>query len=98
MHNAFRIAAITIPVLLLAACGFVGSDPISASDPPGFFTGIWHGMLAPWTLVLRLFMDIGMYATPNTGWFYDFGFLIGVVGSIPGGWLAVIIAIFVHIF
>ena len=98
MHRALKVSAVVTFLLLLVACGFVGTEPISAWDPPGFFAGIWHGLLAPWTLILRLFLDIKMYAVPNTGWFYDLGFLIGVVFSIPVGWIAAIIALIVHIF
>ena len=29
--------------------------------------GVWHGLLAPWTLVIRIFADIQMYAVPNSG-------------------------------
>ena len=98
MDKALKISAVVVPLLFLTACGFVGTEPISAWDPPGFFSGVWHGLLAPWTLILRLFLDIKMYAVPNTGWFYDLGFLIGVVFSIPVGWTAAIIALLLHIF
>lgn len=97
MHKALRVSAVVVPLLLLAACGFVATEPISGWDPPGFFLGVWHGLLAPWTLILRLFLDIKMYAVPNTGWFYDLGFLIGIVFSIPVGWIAAIIALIVYI-
>ena len=65
--------------------------------PPGFFHGIWDGLIAPWGLALRLFVRVGMYAVPNTGWFYDAGFLLGVAGSIPIGWLAALIALGVYL-
>jgi hypothetical protein len=83
---------------ILTGCGFVGSAPIDPASPPGFFSGIWHGMIAPYTLILRLFFDIKMYAVPNSGWFYDLGYWIGITGSIPFGWLAAIIAVVVHVF
>lgn len=83
-------------ILLVAGCGFATTGYLPA-EVPGFFQGIWHGLLAPWTLVLRIFLDIKMYAFPNSGWFYDLGFLIGVVFSLPVGWLAAIIATIVHI-
>jgi len=38
-------------------------------------------------------MDIRMYAVPNSGWFYDLGFLIGVALSLPIGWICAIIAV-----
>ena len=96
MTNLLRLAAPIVVLLLIGGCGFATYGHGSI-DPPGFFQGIWHGLLAPWTLILRLFFDITMYAIPNTGWFYDLGFLIGVVFSIPLGWLAALVAIVVHI-
>lgn len=78
---------------------FVIQSDYSSYAPAGFFLGIWHGLLAPWSLIARWFIsDIGMYAINNTGWFYDGGFLIGVAGSLPIGWMAAIISTVGHIF
>jgi len=78
----------------LGGCGFVGKRPASmTTTDPGFLVGIWDGLIAPWTLILRAFMDIRMYAVPNSGWWYDAGFLLGITGSLPLGWVAAIIAI-----
>ena len=82
----------------LAGCGFVGARPASVASTPSFFVGIWDGLIAPWTLLLRAFIDMGMYAVPNSGWWYDAGFLLGVTGSIPLGWIAALIAIAQHVF
>ena len=41
--------------------------------------GLWHGIIAPITLVLSFFnTDIQMYEVHNAGSEYDLGFLIGV--------------------
>jgi hypothetical protein len=41
--------------------------------------GLWHGMIAPITLVLSFFnADIHMYEVHNAGSEYDLGFLLGV--------------------
>jgi hypothetical protein len=41
--------------------------------------GLWHGIIAPITLVLSFFnSDIQMYEVHNAGSEYDLGFLIGV--------------------
>jgi hypothetical protein len=76
-----------------SGCGFARVESSWSPDPPGFFIGIWHGLLAPYTLVIRFFLDVHMYALPNSGWFYDLGFLLGVAGCIPIGWLAALIQI-----
>ena len=97
----------TFVFLILVGCIFIPHEvnafaqlgEYSAADPAGFFSGIWHGLLAPWSLAARWFIsDVVMYAIPNTGWFYDLGFLLGVTISIPVGWLAAIISIVGHMF
>ena len=78
---------------------FVQKYQYSEYNPPGIFSGVWHGLLAPYSLIARWFIDDGaMYAVPNTGWFYDAGFLVGVAGSIPIGWAAAILSTIAHIF
>jgi hypothetical protein len=92
------ISVFSVAVAPNMAEAFVQKYTYSEYDPPGFFSGIWHGLLAPYSLVARWFIDDGaMYAVPNTGWFYDAGFLIGVAGSIPIGWAAAILSIIGHI-
>ena len=82
---------------------YVDQSNYSTYEPAGFFSGAWHGLIAPYSLVVRWFsplnpvLGVGMYADDNTGWFYDFGFLLGVLFSIPIGWLAAIIAFIITI-
>lgn len=41
--------------------------------------GLWHGIIAPITLVISFFnADVNMYEVHNAGPEYDLGFLIGV--------------------
>jgi hypothetical protein len=91
------LLVVVLASLSLAACGFVGARPASVSQTPGFFVGIWDGLVAPWTLVLRAFLDIRMYAVPNSGWWYDAGFLVGIAASLPLGWVAALIAVVQHV-
>ena len=60
-----------------------GSGTSSAKDPAGFFMGIWHGWIAPISLLWSLFFDhsIRIYEVYNTGWWYDFGFYIAIIGG-----------------
>lgn len=88
-----------VSVLPFKVSAFVQQYQYDAYAPAGFFSGIWHGLLAPWSLFARWFIDdVGMYAFANTGWFYDAGFLFGVIGSLPIGWLAAVLSIIGHIF
>jgi hypothetical protein len=70
---------ILISVLLLTSCAEV--TPIEqciGNDPYGFWSGLWHGIIAPISFIGSLFSnEIAMYAVNNTGGWYDFGFVLG---------------------
>jgi hypothetical protein len=70
----------------LSACAT--QPPATGFDPPGFFSGILHGFLILPAFIGSLFLDIRIYAFPNTGVGYDFGYLIGcsiVIGGAVAG-------------
>lgn len=62
--------------LLLTSCA---TQPGSYSSSPGFFMGVLHGMLVPLSLIGSIFMDIRIYAFPNSGFFYDLGYVLGIL-------------------
>jgi len=76
------------PFFLLAAiCIFIScahQPPSVGVTSPGFFKGLWHGLIAPFALILSIFSDIRIYAFPNNGFWYDLGFVIGFL-IIGGG-------------
>jgi hypothetical protein len=77
-------AIITIGSLALALSG-CATRPMGAEGDPGFWHGLLHGVIAPWSFLISLFSDqVRMYAFPNVGRWYDFGFLIGM-GAWTGG-------------
>ncbi|MFV0441258.1 MAG: hypothetical protein ACK5LV_08230 [Lachnospirales bacterium] len=53
-------------------------------DPAGFLSGIWHGWIAPLSLVFSFFGDSGIYAVNNSGFLYDFGFYMAIVSGFGG--------------
>lgn len=78
-----RAIAIVLAVgALLTACATQPSP--TAFDPPGFWSGLLHGAIAPFALIAAFFADVRIYAFPNSGWWYDFGFVIGM-GALFGG-------------
>lgn len=91
-QRVLKTSVLLLCIVALAGCTFAGTNA-DPNDVPGFFMGIWHGLVAPYTLVVRWFIDIQMYALPNSGFGYDLGFLLGIIGSIPVGWLATLISI-----
>jgi hypothetical protein len=85
--SATRIVGMTMLVLALASCA---RQAPSAVEPaaPGFFLGLWHGWIIVFSFIGSLFSDdIAVYAVPNNGGWYDFGFALGV-GAFSGGAVA----------
>ena len=79
--------AVLFPAALLfmfTGC-FPGDATYSAQEPAGFFAGVWHGWIAPISLIVGLFKDgIHIYEPFNVGWWYDFGFYIAVIAGFGG--------------
>lgn len=64
---------------------FPGNGVYTNDSPAGFFSGIWHGWIAPISLTTGFFNDeIRIYETNNTGWWYDFGYYIAVISGFGG--------------
>lgn len=55
------------------------NKPAKGEVVAGLVTGLWHGFIAPVTLVVSFFNpEIQMYDVFNTGSLYNLGFLLGV--------------------
>ena len=83
--TALAVALVVGLALLLGACAAgvnpdVGTPPPGATAPAGFWLGLWHGLIFPLAWIASLFMpDIAVYAVPNNGGWYDFGYFLGIV-------------------
>jgi len=78
MSRALRLSAL-LPLLALAACATQAASTV-APAAPGFLFGLWHGFIFPVAWVLSIFLpDIAIYAVPNNGGWYDFGYFLGIV-------------------
>lgn len=75
-----------IVLFLMLSSVLLGCFPSSvpSSDPAGFFSGIWHGWIAPISLVASLFTDARIYETNNTGFFYNLGFYMAIISGFGG--------------
>ncbi len=71
-------------LLLMTACA-PGDGQASPENPAGFFWGIWHGWIAPVSLIIGFFnKNIRIYEVFNTGHWYDVGFYIALLGGFGG--------------
>jgi hypothetical protein len=69
-----------LPLLVLAACAATQAPDAVQPTAPGFLLGLWHGFIFPVAWVVSLFTDkVAVYAVPNDGGWYDFGYFLGIV-------------------
>lgn len=77
---------ILVALFLFSSCAEVQHvEMCTTGHTYGFFGGLWHGIIAPFTFVISLFSDhVAVWAVNNNGCWYTFGFLLGV-GSLGFG-------------
>ena len=77
---------LTIPLILLLSSCTAGDSGFTAETPAGFWYGLWHGIISFISLIIHIFNDnVLVYEVNNTGGWYDFGFLLGVMFIYGGG-------------
>lgn len=86
MKTKLSIFALVILALLLSGCADKVSFTTAATHAPvGFWYGLWHGMILPFSWLISLFSDdVAVYAIYNNGGWYNFGFVLGVGGLSSG--------------
>lgn len=78
------VVVIVLMILLLSACA-PGMTDHGPNKRAGFLWGIWHGWIAPISLIISLFRpEVSIYEPNNTGFGYDLGFYLAVVGGFGG--------------
>ena len=85
MDRAKRLIGVVALAALLTACASQVPTAVErAADTPHFLHGLWHGFIFPFAWIGSLFSDeIAVYAVPNNGGWYDFGFFLGI--TVLGG-------------
>jgi hypothetical protein len=75
-----RVLALLPACLLAAGCAATQQAGAVAAHAPGFLYGLWHGFIFPVAWVVSLFApNVAIYAVPNNGGWYDFGYFLGIV-------------------
>jgi hypothetical protein len=71
---------VVVAMLSLTACAATQASDAVAPTAPGFLLGLWHGFIFPVAWVVSLFTSqVAVYAVPNNGGWYDFGYFLGIV-------------------
>ncbi|MCL2664127.1 MAG: hypothetical protein FWE82_00795 [Defluviitaleaceae bacterium] len=83
-NKKFWLLMLTLVFMCLMLSGCIpGTRDTDA--PAGFFWGIWHGWIAPVSLVVSIFnKSANIYEINNIGFWYDFGFYMAVVSGFGG--------------
>ena len=75
-----RRAFLLLSLFALTACAATQAADAVAPAAPGFWLGLWHGFIFPVAWVVSLFSSqVAIYAVPNSGGWYDFGYFLGIV-------------------
>jgi hypothetical protein len=82
-RRLLAFVAVVLAAILLQSCA---TQPQPGSvGPPGFLSGLLHGFLIVFSFIGSLFTDYRIYAFPNSGVWYDFGYLLGAMAFLGGG-------------
>lgn len=83
--SPWLLVMLAVTAICMAGCA-AGTERFSADKPAGFWAGIWHGAISVVTMIVHVFNDgVRVYEIDNTGGWYDFGFLFGVICVWGGG-------------
>ncbi len=78
LRRRAALSAILLAPFLATACASRIPAAVSPSAP-GFWLGLGQGLIAPIAFIVSFFNhDVAIYAVPNNGGWYDFGFLLGI--------------------
>lgn len=74
-----KYAPLVLAIIALALLAGCATQPPGVPGLRGFWWGLWDGAIAPVSFVVSWFKDgTRIYAFPNSGGWYDFGYLIGL--------------------
>ena len=73
-----------LAMVTLSGC-MPGDGVNSQTKLAGFFTGVWHGWIAPFTLIYSIFnRGVRIYEVFNTGFMYDLGYYMAIISGFGG--------------
>lgn len=80
------VVCILLAMLLTVLSGCVPGDGSSSeAKPAGFFWGIWHGWIAPFSLIYSIFnKSVGIYEVYNVGFWYNLGYYMAIISGFGG--------------
>lgn len=84
LKTSLKLLFLFITIIILTGC-VPGGGTFHQDNPAGFFSGIWHGWIAPVLLIISIFNNsVRIYEVNNTGFWYDFGFYMAIISGFGG--------------
>lgn len=85
LNNKVKLSIIIIiSIFLLTGC-MPRDGSYTSQDPANFLSGIWHGWVAPISLILSIGNSSrSIYEPINTGFWYDLGFYMAIISGFGG--------------
>lgn len=90
MKQFLTCSLIFLLMISMTAC-LAGPNPMekkadNEGEVAGFWTGLWHGFLAPVTFIISIFTSrVEFYEVYNNGFWYNFGFVLAAGLFLSGG-------------
>lgn len=86
MKMKVLLVLVTATVLLTGCADHVTFEQAASLQRVGFWFGVWHGSILPIAWLISLFSEqTAIYAIYNNGGWYDFGFILGISGTLFSG-------------
>lgn len=83
---SFILVAILVVFVMTGCADVLSIEQCQIPKVYGFWNGLWHGMVLPFSFIGQLFSDnIAIYGMNNNGGWYDFGFVWGASIAFGGG-------------
>lgn len=90
-HKTGIILMILALVMVFTVCCLPGPNDLKnvanqEGKVAGFWSGLWHGLLAPITFIVSIFTSkVNFYEVHNNGFWYNLGFVLGAGLFLNGG-------------
>lgn len=93
MKRLFVLFMLSMVLIAITGCAARPNELVNVPDDEGevagFWQGLWHGFISPFTFLISLFSEnLHIYEVHNNGGWYNFGFLFGasiIFGGSGGG-------------
>ena len=83
--NKVKFLIVAMLVLMILTSCMAGSGRNTPEYRAGFFSGVWHGWIAPIALIWSLFDDeVKIYEVNNIGFWYELGFYMAIISGFGG--------------